>query len=109
VSFSSLTKLKITLILYESRDSSVGTALGYGLDSQGSKVLLPAGNFSLHHCIQTGSGAHPASYPMVSGALSLGVKRLGCEADHSPPPSAKVKERLELYHHSPNTPPWCGA
>jgi hypothetical protein len=27
----------------------------------------------------------------LSGALSLGVKRLGCEADHSPPSSAYVK------------------
>jgi hypothetical protein len=28
----------------------------------------------------------------VLGALSLGVKQLGCEADHSPPYSAEVKE-----------------
>jgi len=28
----------------------------------------------------------------VLRALSLGIKRPGCEADHSPPPSAKVKE-----------------
>jgi hypothetical protein len=28
----------------------------------------------------------------VPGALSLGVKQLGCEADHSPPFSAEVKE-----------------
>jgi hypothetical protein len=27
-------------------------------------VLAEAGNFSLHHCVQTNSGAHPASYPM---------------------------------------------
>jgi hypothetical protein len=27
----------------------------------------------------------------VPGALSLGEKRLGCEADHSPPSSAEVK------------------
>jgi hypothetical protein len=27
----------------------------------------------------------------VSGALSLGVKRPGCEAEHSPPSSAEVK------------------
>jgi hypothetical protein len=30
-------------------------------------------------------------YP-CTGALSLGVKRPGCEADHSPPSSAEVKE-----------------
>jgi hypothetical protein len=34
---------------------------------------------------------------------------LGCEADHSPPFSAKVKEWVELYLHSPNTPSWPGA
>jgi hypothetical protein len=45
----------------------------------------------------------------VPGALSLGVKRLGHEADHSPPSSAKVKEYLELYLHFPNTPSWRGA
>jgi hypothetical protein len=40
--------------------------LGYGLDDQGSGVRFPAGagNFSLNHCVQTSSGAHPASYPM---------------------------------------------
>jgi hypothetical protein len=39
-------------------------ALGYGLDDRGSRVRFPAGagNFSLHHRIQNGSGAHPASY-----------------------------------------------
>jgi hypothetical protein len=49
-----------------SRDSSVGIALGYGLDDQGSRVGFPegAGNFSLHHRVQNGSEAHPASYPM---------------------------------------------
>jgi hypothetical protein len=34
---------------------------------------------------------HPASYPMGTGTLSLGVKRPGCEADHSLPSSAEVK------------------
>jgi hypothetical protein len=33
----------------------------------------------------------------------------GCEADHSPQSSAEVKEWVELYLHSPNTPAWCGA
>jgi hypothetical protein len=42
----------------------------------------------------------------VPGAISLGVKRPGREADHSPPSSAVVKECVELYLHSPNTPPW---
>jgi hypothetical protein len=48
------------------RDSSVGIALGYGLDYRGSRVRFPArtGNVSLHHRVHNGSGAHPASYPM---------------------------------------------
>jgi hypothetical protein len=46
----------------------------------------------------------------VPGALTLEeVKRPGREADHSPPSNAKVKEWVELYLHSPNTPSWRGA
>jgi hypothetical protein len=33
----------------------------------------------------------------------------GRESDHSPPSSAEVKEWVELYLHSPNTPSWRGA
>jgi hypothetical protein len=59
-----------------SRDSSVGIALGYGVDDRGSKVRFPvrAGNFSLHHLVQNGSGAHPASYPMGSRGSFPGDK-----------------------------------
>jgi hypothetical protein len=46
---------------------------------------------------------------LVPGALSLGVKRPGLEADYSPPSSAEVKECMELYIHSPNMPSWRGA
>jgi hypothetical protein len=79
--------------LKKSRDSSVGIAPGYGLDDRGSRFRFPAGarNFSLHHRIQNGSGAHPASCPMGIKALSLGVKQPGREADNSPPCSAEVK------------------
>jgi hypothetical protein len=47
----------------ESRDSSVGIVLGYGLDDRGSRIRFSAGDgkFSLHHRVQNGSGAHPAS------------------------------------------------
>jgi hypothetical protein len=73
----------------KSRDSSVGIALGYGMDDRGCRVRFPAGagNLSLQHRVQNGSGAHPASYPMGTRTLSLGVKRQGREADHSPPSS----------------------
>jgi hypothetical protein len=50
-------------------DSSVGIALGYGLDDRGSRLRFQAGaeNLSLHHRVQNGSGAHPASFPMGIG------------------------------------------
>jgi hypothetical protein len=31
---------------------------------------------------------------------------MGRKADHSPPSTAEVKEFMELYFHSPNTPSW---
>jgi hypothetical protein len=56
------------------------------------RVPTEAENLSLHHRnIQTGSGTHPAPYPMGTRVLSLRVKRPGREADHSPPSSAEVK------------------
>jgi hypothetical protein len=63
----------------KSRDSSVGITLGYGLDDQGTRVRFPAGvgNLSLHHRIQNGSGAHPASYPMGTRDPFPGVKAAG--------------------------------
>jgi hypothetical protein len=72
----------------KSHDSSVGTALRYGLDYRGSRIRFPAGagNFSLHHSVQNGSGAHAASYPVGTRGSFPGGKAAG------PPPSAEVKE-----------------
>jgi hypothetical protein len=77
----------------KSHGSSVSIALGYRLDNQDSRFrfLAGAGNFSLHHHVQNGSGVHPASYPIGTRGFFPGVKRPGREADHSPPSSAKVK------------------
>jgi hypothetical protein len=63
----------------QSHDSSVGIALGYGLHDEGSSVLFPAeaGNFSLHHRVQNGSGAHPDSYPMATRGSFPGGKAAG--------------------------------
>jgi hypothetical protein len=47
-----------------------------------------------------------SEFGYIPGGLSLGVKWPGCEADHSPPSSAKVKECMELYFHSPSLPSW---
>jgi hypothetical protein len=53
--------------------------LGYGLDDRGSTVSFPAGagNFSLHHRVQNGSEAHPASYPMATRGSFPGDKAAG--------------------------------
>jgi len=53
--------------------------------------------------VQTGPGTHPTSYAMGTGSF-LGVKRPGLGVYHPPPPSAEVKERVELYHYSPSEP-----
>jgi hypothetical protein len=39
--------------------------------------------------LTTGSGAHPASFPICTGALSAGAQRLRSEADLSIPTSVK--------------------
>jgi hypothetical protein len=51
-------------------------------------------DFSPFHSVQVGSGAHPASCPMGTGA-----KRQVLETDHSPPSNAEVKTVM-LYLHS---------
>jgi hypothetical protein len=88
-----LNHLKSSYTFRMSRDSSVDIALGYGLDDRSSRVRLPAGagNFSLLHRVQTGSGAHPASYPVGTRGSFPGVKWPGREVEDSPPSSAEVK------------------
>jgi hypothetical protein len=66
----------------------------YRLDDQVIEVRSPTGaeDFSPSPCVQTGSGAHPASYPMGTGGSFPGGKAWsGRDADHSPPSSAEVK------------------
>jgi hypothetical protein len=96
---------------YKSRDNSVGIAVGYGLGDRGSRIRFPAGagNFSLHHRVHNGSGAHPASYPMGTRGSFPGAKAAGTWSWPLTPSSAEVKECVELYLHSPNTPSWRGA
>jgi hypothetical protein len=59
---------------------------------QGQKIFL----FS--YTVQTGSGAHPASYSVSIGDLSRGLRRPGREVDHSPPFSAEVKNECSYFH-----------
>jgi hypothetical protein len=54
--------------------------------------LTEAEDFSSSLCIQTGSGVHPAPFSVGTGGPFPGGKaRLGHDADHLPPSSAKVK------------------
>jgi hypothetical protein len=67
----------------------------YGLDDRAIRVRSPAGarDFSSIRCVQTGSGAYPASSPMGTGGPFPGGKtRPGRDADHSPQSSAEVHE-----------------
>jgi hypothetical protein len=66
-----------------------------------------AGTFSLRLHVQTGCVAHPASIQWVSGALSPGVNRLECEADHSPSYNTEVKNAWE-HNLIPHTSSWLG-
>jgi hypothetical protein len=51
-----------------------------------------AEDFSSSVCVQTGSGAHPASCPVgTEGSFPGGKVQPGRDADHSPPSSAEVK------------------
>jgi hypothetical protein len=77
-----------------SRGSSGSIVSDYGLDDQAIEVRSRTGaeNFSSSPCVQTGSGAHPASYPLGTGSpFPRSKARPGRDADHSPPSSAEVK------------------
>jgi hypothetical protein len=79
------------------QDSSVATR--YGLD--GLVIESRWGQDFLH----PSRPAHPASSTIGTGSFP-GLKRPGRGDDHPPQPSAEVKERVELYLHSPSGPLW---
>jgi hypothetical protein len=54
------------------------------------KVLLHDVNYRCEEDVQI-----LKHFSLVPGALSLGVKRQGREANHSPPSSAEIKEGVE--------------
>jgi hypothetical protein len=77
-----------------SRVSSGSVVSDYGLDDRAIRVRSPAEakDFSYSLCVQTGSGAHPASCTLGTGGPFPGAKAWpGCDADHSPPSSAEVE------------------
>jgi hypothetical protein len=80
----------------KSRDSTVSIVTGYGRDSW---VSIPSGSkkfFSTPERVDSRASRSvlgPTEPPiqLVMGNISLGVKRPGHEARHSPPSSAKLK------------------
>jgi hypothetical protein len=75
--------------------SSVSIVSDYGLDDRAVEVRSPveANDFSSSLCVQTDSGAHPASCTVGTGrSFPGGTVVPGRDADHSPPSSADVNE-----------------
>jgi hypothetical protein len=66
---SHLLYLTIVYLFWRSRVSSGSIVSDYGLDDRAIGVQFPAGakDFSSSLCVQTDSGAHPASCPMGTG------------------------------------------
>jgi len=77
--------------------SRVGIATAYGMDGLGSN---PGGGWDFPHLSRP--AVRPTQPPVqwVPG-LSQGKVQPGRDADPSPPSSAEVKNRVELYLYSP--------
>jgi hypothetical protein len=67
----------------------------------GVRFPAEAGNFLLDTVSRPILGPAQPTTQWVPWCLSLGVKRPGREADHSPPSSTEARECVELYLHSP--------
>jgi hypothetical protein len=78
--------------------SVVSIVNGYGLDNRGVSVLSPGRvkNFLFSTLVRLAQGSTQPPIQCVLGTLSPGVKRLGREADHSPPASAEV-QKMWIY------------
>jgi hypothetical protein len=88
------------------RNSSVGIEMSYGLGGQGSIPGRWKTFFFSTASIQA-LGPTQSLIQWVPGDLSLGIKRQGREADHSPPSNTKVKKG-ETIPPLPHTSAWRG-
>jgi hypothetical protein len=101
VLFCSLCIIVLFILCHASRGSSGSIVTDYGLDDRAIEVRSPTGaeDFSSSPCVQTGSGAHPASYPMgTSGTFPGGKARPGRDACHLVP-------RLSMSRSYTSSPP----
>jgi hypothetical protein len=74
--------------------------MGWTIGVLGFDSRRGLGIFLFTTASRTALGPTQPPIQWVPAALSLGVKRPGREADHSPPSSIEVKECVELYLHS---------
>ena len=80
-----------------SRNSIVGIATRYRLDGPGIESRW---RLDISAPVQTGAGAHPVFYTMVTGSFP-GVKRLGRGVEHPPHLAPRVKSTaIHLFHFS---------
>jgi hypothetical protein len=81
----------VVSVAQRSQGSSVNIVSGYGLDDRVIEVRSPAEarNFFYSLCVQTSSGARPASCTVSTGGPFPGGKAWS-DADHLPPSSAEV-------------------
>jgi hypothetical protein len=84
-------------------DSSVSRVSDYGLDDRAIKVRSPAEatDFSTSLCVQTGSGAHPASCTIDTGVPSPGVKSSRCVTLTAHPHVVQRSRMSKSYMSSP--------
>jgi hypothetical protein len=78
-----------------------GIALSYGLDDRGFESRQGLGIFLFTTASRPALGPTQPPIQWVPEALSLGVKRSGREADHSPSSGAEVKNAWSYTSTSP--------
>jgi hypothetical protein len=74
--------------------------MGYGLDDRGFESRQGMGIFPFTTASRPALGPAQSPIQWIPGDLSLGVRRPGSEADHSPPSSAKFKNAWS-YTYAP--------
>jgi hypothetical protein len=84
------------------RDSSIGTATGYGLDGPGIESRWRR---DFPHLSIRAPYPHPASYTMGTESFP-GVKRPMRDVDYPPHLVPNFKERVELHLYTPYGPSW---
>jgi hypothetical protein len=90
--------------------SSVGTATGYEVDDRatGIQFLAEARKLLFSTMSRQALGSTQPHIQCKRGTFSLKIKWLGCEANHSPPSTADIKNAWIYSSTPPNTfMMWC--